>query len=127
MGMDSHTMQLFTSDDRMRSTFQKYWDHVAKMCANPRVASETYRYLISHADVEDVAIEPFSCFLPEPTAIDPEMQMTKQMLQKLVTDGTLSQEDMDYYLAEAIGRSAKEGNFLMLTDGPFEIRFHKKQ
>jgi demethylmenaquinone methyltransferase/2-methoxy-6-polyprenyl-1,4-benzoquinol methylase len=124
--MDS-SLLLYTSDERLRSVFQKKHDFVAKMLSNPCAASGAYRYLLSHADAEDVSMESFSVFLPEPTCFDPEMQMDRQMLQKIVTNGDLTQDDVDYYLAEAVGRSAKEGNFLQHCCGPVEIHFRKKR
>lgn len=117
---------LFTSDDRLRSVHQKKSEFTAKMCANPRAASNTYKYLLSLADVEDVTMEGFTCFLFKPTDMFGNMDMEAQMLKKIVENGTMTQEDMDYYLAEAIGRSANEGNFVQLCCGPIEIHFRKK-
>merc|ERR1712070_593799 len=124
--MDS-SLLLLSSDDRLRSVFEKKREHIVKMCANPCAASETYKYLLRHADTEDVSIEAFSCFMPQPTCMDPDMKMDRQMLQKLVSNGTLAKDDMEYYLAEATGRSAKDGNFLQLGCGPAEIHFRKRR
>jgi len=124
--MDQATL-LFTSDDRLRSVHQKKSEFIAKMCANPRAASNTYKCLLSHADVEDVTMEGFTCFLFKPTDMFGNMDMEAQMLKEIVENGTMTQEDMDYYLAEAIGRSANEGNFVQQCCGPIEIHFRKKE
>jgi len=117
---------LLSSDDRLKSVYKTKAEHVVKMCANPRAASETYRYLLSHADTQDVCMEAFACCLSEPTVMDPDLTHDRQFLKKLVDDGALTQDDMDYYLAEATGRSAKEGNFMELWAAPLEIHFRKK-
>jgi len=71
-------------------------------------------------------MEPFSVVLPEPTIMGSEyLNHESRMLQKLVSDGTLAQADVDYYLAEAQGQSAKDGNFVSLWCGPLEIHFRK--
>eukprot|EP00419_Tripos_fusus_P032285 CAMPEP_0172778956 /NCGR_PEP_ID=MMETSP1074-20121228/202175_1 /TAXON_ID=2916 /ORGANISM="Ceratium fusus, Strain PA161109" /LENGTH=333 /DNA_ID=CAMNT_0013615909 /DNA_START=58 /DNA_END=1056 /DNA_ORIENTATION=+ len=105
-------MMLLTSDDRLRSVHQKKTEFTAKMCANPRAASNSYKCLLIHADVEDVTMESFSAFLFKPTDMFGNMDIDAQGLKRLVENGTLTQEDMDYYLAEATGRSANEGNFV---------------
>jgi len=123
--MDSGSW-LLSSDERLTSVYKKKQEHIVRMITNPRAASETYKYLLSHADTQDVCMEAFSCCLPEPTFMDADMTHDKMFLKKLVDDGVLAQDDMDYYLAEATGRSAKEGNFLQLLAGPLEIHFRKK-
>merc|ERR1712079_416068 len=122
--MDQGTM-LLTSDDRLRSVHQKKTEFTAKMCANPRATSNSYKYLLSHADAEDVTMEGFTGFLLKPTDMG-TMDYDAQGLKKLVENGTLTQEDMDYYMAEATGRSANEGNFVQQFCGPTEIHFRKK-
>lgn len=118
---------LLTSDDRLRSVHQKKVEFTAKMCANPRAASNAYKYLLSHPDAEEVTMDGFTAFLFKPTDMFGNMDMDAQGLKKLVENGDLSQEDMDYYLAEAIGRSANEGNFVQQFCGPTEICFRKKK
>jgi len=120
-------MLLLTSDDRLRLVHQKKTEFTAKMIANPRAASNSYRYLLSHADVEDVTMEAFTNFLFKPTEMFGTMDYDAQGLKKLVENGTLAQDDMDYYLAEATGRSANEGNFVQQFCGPIEIIFRKKK
>jgi len=122
-----HGMLLLTSDDRLRSVHQKKTEFTAKMCANPRAASNSYRYLLSHADAEDVTMEGFTAFMFKPTDMFGTMDYEAQGLKKLVENGTLAQEDMDYYLAEATGRSANEGNFVQQFCGPTEIHFRKRK
>uniref|UniRef100_A0A7S2JT38 Methyltransferase type 11 domain-containing protein n=1 Tax=Zooxanthella nutricula TaxID=1333877 RepID=A0A7S2JT38_9DINO len=118
---------LLTSDDRLQSVFAAKTKHVAKMCANDHAASDAYKYLLSHAGAVDVCMEPFSCILPDPAMMGLDfIKFEGQMLQKLVSDGTLAQADADYYLAEAQGQSAKDGNFVQLGCGPLEISFRKK-
>lgn len=117
---------LLTSDDRLQTVYEAKRKHVAKMCANRHAATETYKYLLSHAGAADVCMEPFSCILPDPMIMGPEfLKFEGQMLQKLVSDGTLAQADVDYYLAEAQGQSAKDGNFVQLWCGLLEIHFRK--
>merc|ERR1712007_344684 len=125
-GEMDRAMQLWTNDDRLQSVYQKKVEHIVSMCANPKAASETYKYLLSHADTHDVCIEAFSGFLPEPARMDPDLSTDRQYLQKLVDNGAVTQDDMEYYIAEATGRSAKEGNFLQCFCGPVEIHFRKK-
>jgi len=120
-------MLLLTSDDRLRSVHQKKSEFTAKMCANPRAASNSYKYLLSHADVQDVTMEGFTAFLFKPTDMFGNMDFDAQGLKKLVENGALTQEDVDYYLAEATGRSANEGNFVQQFCGPIEIHFRKKE
>ncbi|CAK0876669.1 unnamed protein product [Prorocentrum cordatum] len=117
---------MLSNDDRLLRVSEALRDHVAKMCANPRAASEAYRYILSHADAQDVCIEPFSFFLKKPgDMMGPELTHERQFLAKLVSEGALSQADADHYIAQATGRSAEEGNLLQLFFMA-EISFRKK-
>lgn len=124
--MDAATL-LLSSDERLQSVYEAKSKHVAKMCANPKAATETYKYLLSHAGVVDVCMEPFSAILPYPAIVGPDLlNFESQMLQKLVSNGSLAQADADYYMTEAQGQSAKDGNFVQLFCGPLEIHFRKR-
>mmetsp|Transcript_22111 Transcript_22111/g.58552 ORF Transcript_22111/g.58552 Transcript_22111/m.58552 type:complete len:295 (-) Transcript_22111:218-1102(-) len=113
--MDKASVML-SNDDRLLKVNQALKDHVAKMCANPRVVSQAYRYILSHAGTQDVCIEPFSFFLKKPTdMMGPELTHERQFLAKLVSNGDLCQEDADYYLENATGPAAEEGNLLQLV------------
>jgi len=123
--MDMASVML-SNDDRLRKVNEALRGHIAKMCANPRVVSEAYRYVLSHADALDVCIEPFSFFLMKPTdMMGPELTHERQFLAKLVSNDVLSQEDADHYLAGATGQAAEEGNMLQLMFMA-EIYFRKK-
>lgn len=119
--MDSSTMM--TSDDRLRAVYQKKCDHVMKMCANPRAASTTYRYLLAHPEAENVSMDGWQFVNLAPGEV--ELNMEIQMLQKLVETGSVTQEDLDYYQEQAAGRAAAEGNFVV-TSPIFEVSFTKK-
>jgi ubiquinone/menaquinone biosynthesis C-methylase UbiE len=119
-------MRLLTTDDRLRDVFDKKNAFVRSLGSNKQAASDSYRYLLSHTDATDVAIEAFSAMLDGPVHLynDPELTVERQFLQKLVDTGSITAEDMDYYLAEATGKSAREGNFLLALM-MFEVSFRK--
>lgn len=120
---DMDMQNLMTSDDRLRAIHQKKSDHVFKMLANPRAASTTYRCLLAHPAAENVSMDGWMCVVPTPGTT--EINMDRQVLQKLVEIGSVTQEDLDYYMTQATGKAGAEGNFV--TTGPmFEISFTKR-
>ncbi len=94
-----------------------------KMCANPRAASTTYRYLLAHPAAENVSMDVWQCVDLAPGSF--EVTMDRQMLQKLVENGSVTQEDLDYYVDQATGKAAAEGKFVK-TMPMFEISFVKR-
>jgi len=113
--------QLMTGDDRLRAINGKKTEHTFKMCANPRAASTTYRYLLAHPAAESVALDAWACACPVP----PFPEHDRMFLQKLVESGSLPAEDLEYYMGQATGRAAAEGNFVTLFP-MFEVSFRKK-
>lgn len=112
---------LMTSDDRLREVNQKKSEHVMKHLANPRAASTTYRYLLAHPAAENVAIDGWVCVITAPLYVE----MERQYLQKLVENGGLTQEDLDYYIDQVTGKAAADGNYVM-PYLMFEISFSKR-
>eukprot|EP00666_Eupelagonemidae_sp_cell4sb_P005458 gene5458-7675_t len=108
---DLRVAQLLTSDDRLRMVFDAKSKHIYNMISNPHAATDAYKYLLSHPSAENVTINTWTDII-SPMEMDPGFAMERQMLGMLVKNGTVSQEDVDYYI-EQVPKAVAAGDFVM--------------